>query len=213
VRLSVALPLLAASAALVAGCGSGSSGAASGPSAGEPPATTTAHPLPQSQLLVLTQGDAGHGSWTVPQQTHPLSFAEAAKGDPAAIKALERRTYLNGYEAQYGAPRGIGVLSTAAVFRTPEATAKVAAAWNRQAVRSLPHAKAIAIQGEAPGRGAILVSASFTANGHRIPLWIVQWWRGPVIGAAGVFGPGTTAARALALARVQDHRIALATAG
>jgi hypothetical protein len=212
-RPLIALPLLAASAALVAGCGGGS-GAASGPSAGEPAATTNATPpLPQSELLVLTQGDAGHGFWTVPQRTHPLTFAEAAKGDPAAIKALERRTYLNGYEAQYGGPQGIGVLTTAAVFRTPEATARVTAAWNRQDVRSLPHAKAVAIHGNAPGSDAVLVHSLVNANGRTIPLWIVQWRRGPVIGAAGIFGPGTTAARALALARVQDHRIALATAG
>ena len=214
-RRSAALAPLVAVAALAAGCG-GSSGSTGAPAAaGSSPApSTAAHmPAPQSQLLVLTQADAGRTYWTVQDQTSPMTLAETAKGDPAGIKAIERQAFVSGYKATYGAP-GLAVVSTASVFRSTSAARTVVADWGHRGLSGLPHAVVQRIPGGGPGQDAVMVRGAVAgASGQTIPAWVITWRHGAVVGGTVVVGPHASAGRLLALAHRQDRRIALALAG
>src|SRR5262245_54325846 len=94
--------LLPLAAVALSGCGGGSSA----------PSTHVAAPgdaqIRQAKSVVLAVSDIGNGWVTVDRDTKRIGLAKVIKGDPAALKKLEKRSFRSAYQALYANNFGNG---------------------------------------------------------------------------------------------------------
>ncbi|MGN6380951.1 MAG: hypothetical protein ACTHNU_18510 [Gaiellales bacterium] len=192
--------VLVAGSLLAASCG-GARVAAPLPVEPSPPAHAS------TAKMTLAQADLGADATVVAGATHAISLEVASHGDPAGVKVLERQTFVNGYQSMFAAGGGLGVLSEASMFRTPEATRRVSAAWKR-GEQELQHARFLPAPVDPVGRDMFVLKTRTTAGGVPVPLYIAQWVHGDVIATVAVFGRTASASRVVDMARLQDARIA-----
>lgn len=153
---------------------------------------------------MLTLGDVPVGNITVGDHTGRLSFAEAAKNDPAALKRVERKAYQGGYETLFATP-GSSIYSAVAQFSSEHVTGLADRAWVREGRVTL-HADSRPL-GSKLGGHATLFSGSTDVNGTQLPVFVVQWRRGSVLAVVMTVGRGASAAQAEHLAALQDVKL------
>jgi hypothetical protein len=153
---------------------------------------------------VLTLGEVPVGNITVGDHTGRLSFAEAAKNDPAALKRVERKAYQGGYETLFASP-GSSIYSAVAQFSNERVTGLADRAWVREGRVSL-HATSRPL-GQKLGGHATLFSGSTEVNGTQVAVFVVQWRRGSTLAVVMTIGRGATAAQAEHLAALQDVKL------
>lgn len=187
---------------IAAGCGSASSAGTA------PPTTTSTTPKPQPvdpSQLVLTLGEVPVGNITLGDHTGRLSFAEAAKNDPAALKRVERRAYKGGYEAMFVSAAGSSIYSAVAQFSSEHVASLADGAWVREGRTSL-HATSRPL-GHKLGGHATLFSGSTEVNGTQVSVFGVQWRRGSTLAVVMTIGRGASTSQAEHLATLQDVKL------
>jgi len=186
---------------VAAGCGSASSAGTAPPTT--TPTSSAPQPVDPSQL-VLTLGDVPVGNITVGDHTGRLSFAEAAKNDPASLKRVERKAYQGGYETLFATP-GSSIYSAVAQFSSQRVTSLADRAWVREGRVTL-HAGSRSL-GPKLGGHATLFSGSTEVNGTQLPVYVVQWRRGSTLAVVMTIGRGASASQAEHLAALQDVKL------
>ena len=187
------------------GCGSSQS-AGPGSSVSESP--TTSQPVglaAQLRQLVLRRPSLPASYRAVPAQMHLISLAQETSNDSPRTAAIERATYLGGYQAGYTKP-GIRLLLTAALayksaaaphrVDTDPSTLRIAAAQlNGRLVPAPPGA---------PGADPVLIEGALPYRGHVLPVAYYIWREGRFVYAILMAGPRATLPEALQLAAAQD---------
>lgn len=190
-----------------AACGGGRSGAPAA-AAGSVPAPATRSgvdagaELPE---LVLRPPALPAGYRVAPAQAHLISLAQETSNDSRRAAAIERATYLGGYQAGYRGP-GIRLLVTAALVYasaasvhrvdTDPATLRIAAAQMNGHLVHPPRG--------APGADPVLIEGSLPFHGRPLPIAYYIWRRGKSAFAVFLEGRRATIAEAIRLANLQD---------
>ena len=177
---ALALPLAAVA---LAGCGGGASA----------PSTHFAAPgdaqITHAKTVVLAVSDIGNGWVTVRRQTKTIGLAKVTKGDPAALKQLEKRSFRSAYQALYANNFGNGVLATVAAWDTHEHAQQVATGWSRQVARKL-HAHLLSAPAAAPVDTFKMWGGRIAQQGHQVPLFAAQWVHNNAVVSVLMFGQG-----------------------
>lgn len=135
---------------------------------------------------------------------HPISLAQETSNDSPRTAAIERATYLGGYQAGYAKP-GVRLLLTIALayksadaphrVDTDPATLRTAAAQvNGHLVQPPPGAR---------GADPVLIEGALPYHRHLLPIAYYIWREGRFVYAIFMEGPGATLAEALRIAAAQ----------
>jgi hypothetical protein len=135
---------------------------------------------------------------------HPISLAQETSNDSPRTAAIERATYLGGYQAGYTKPGVRLLLTIALAYRsagaphrvdTDPATLRTAAAQlNGHLVQPLPGA---------PGADPVLIKGALPYHRHRLPVAYYIWREGRFVYAIFMEGPRATLPEALRIAAAQ----------
>jgi hypothetical protein len=207
-RSSPRLLLTAAIVAVLAATGCGSSRSAGPASSGSEPPTTTpsgAGVAAELRQLVLRRPRLPKSYRAVPAQMHPVSLVQETSNDSPRAAAIERATYLGGYQAGYTRP-GVRLLITVALayksanavhqVDTDPSTLRIAAAqMNGRLVPAPPGA---------PGADPVLIEGALPSHGHVLPVAYYIWREGRFAYAIFMEGRRATLPEALRLAAAQD---------
>jgi hypothetical protein len=157
---------------------------------------------------VLTLADLGDG-WTIdPSAAYVVSLKQSMRGDAAATKRIERRTYRGGYE-EFALDRdaGYSIASSAFVYSSPAAARAVALGWDQTGPLDIQDLARIPVPGSASGMTPVAWRGTFVRNGDGLPVFFEQWVSGNVLANVAVTGVRATPAAMGRLARVQDARM------
>jgi hypothetical protein len=189
----------------MAGCGGGASSPA-----GSAGSSSQLFVSANAADLVLKANQVGHGWLTVPDQTHEVSVEDAMKGDPPAIKALEKPAYRSGYQGLYidsKSPQHNGALVGAFTFQNQAVASQVVDAWTTHSAKGLQHAQLLHPPAGAPGDRISGFEGMAPQNGKLVPMCFVMWSHGNAIGGIFLFGKDAKVPRLYQLATAEDARI------
>jgi hypothetical protein len=186
------------------GCGSSQSAPASFVS--ESPATSQPVGIAaQLRQRVLRRPSLPAAYRAVQAQMHLISLAQETSNDSPRTAAIERATYLGGYQAGYTKP-GIRLLLTIAlayksagaphrVDTDPRGLRIAAAHLNGRLVPAPPGA---------PGADPVLIEGALPYRGHVLPVAYYIWREGRFVYAIFMAGNRATLPEALQMAAAQD---------
>jgi hypothetical protein len=136
---------------------------------------------------------------------HLISLAQEISNDSPRTAAIERATYIGGYQAGYTKP-GVRLLLTAALVYTsadaphrvdtdPDTLRIATAQFNGRAVPAPPGA---------PGADPVLIQGALPFHRHLLPVAYYFWREGRFVYAIFMEGRQATPRAALRLAAAQD---------
>jgi hypothetical protein len=157
---------------------------------------------------VLRLDDLGDG-WVIEfANSGTLSLAESMKGDSAATRKVERRSFRSGYHAIFAGSGGYDVYSVATTYATASDARAVAAGWAKTAPASMATSRRVTLTAASLGDQVAAWQMTLKARGGDLPGYTVEWVHGDAIGAVFVVGRAATLADLARLATLQDARLA-----
>ncbi|HEX5249794.1 MAG TPA: hypothetical protein VFW14_09030 [Gaiellales bacterium] len=187
------------------GCGSSQFAGPGSSVSGSPTTSHTADVATELRRLALRRPSLPASYRAVAAQMHPISLAQETSNDSPRTAAIERATYLGGYQAGYTKPGVRLLLTIALAYKSPGAPHQVdtdprglriaAAQLNGRLVPAPPGA---------PGADPVLIEGALPYRGHVLPVAYYIWREGRFVYAIFMEGRRATLPEALQLAAAQD---------